>query len=59
MAEPIEYEADASFIARVKQIVEIGPIKYLPRDEMKVKGRLLNKIVGKYGESVIDYANPA
>ncbi|WP_186415408.1 hypothetical protein [Pannonibacter sp. P2PFMT1] len=52
------YEDDIFYKMRVTRPVDVGPIKYLPRDETRAKGRTVKKIIQLHGESAIDYADP-
>lgn len=52
------YEDETFYKIRVTRPVEVGPIKYLPRDETRAKGRTVKKIIQLHGENAIDYADP-
>ena len=50
---PDTYEPDADYDLRVARPVKLGPFKYLPRDEIIAKGRVLNRIVEQEGANAI------
>lgn len=50
---PALYEADADYDLQVSRPVKLGPFKYLPRDAIIAKGRVLNRIVDQEGADAI------
>ena len=48
----IKYDPDSLYQASVKVPVKIGPFKYLPRDDLRIKGSMLNRIVEENGDAI-------
>ncbi|MBO9424694.1 hypothetical protein J7444_08175 [Labrenzia sp. R4_1] len=53
-----QYIPDQDYSVHIKRVLEMGPIKLLPRHEHKMKGAYINRIIEEHGESAIDYAYP-
>lgn len=52
-ASPPAYDPDTSYEVRVARPVSVGPIKYLPRDVIEMRGARLNRIVEEHGHDAI------
>ena len=55
--KPELYDEDAEYTLRVAWPVRVGPFKYLPRDEITAKGRVINRIVEQEGADAIRNAD--
>ncbi|WP_099863695.1 hypothetical protein [Pararhizobium haloflavum] len=59
MAESTEpYSDGQTYRMRVAYPAYAGRLKYLPRDEHRAVGSLLNRLVSEYGPDVIASAEP-
>jgi hypothetical protein len=56
-ATPPAYDPDAEYQVRIAFPVRVGPFEYLPRDDLKAKGSLLNQIVEEHGADAIATAD--
>ncbi|MCC0033754.1 MAG: hypothetical protein H6887_00650 [Hoeflea sp.] len=54
---PDLYDEDAEYYLRVSRPVKLGPFRYLPRDEITAKGRVINRIVEQEGADAIRNAD--
>lgn len=54
---PALYEADADYDLQVSRPVKLGPFKYLPRDAIVAKGRVINRIIEQEGADAIRNAD--
>lgn len=52
------YDDDTYYTIRVTRPVNVGPIKYLPRDVSKAKGSMIKRIIAEHGEGAIEHVDP-
>lgn len=51
--KPTAYEPETTYSVQVSRPVKAGPFKYLPRDNPKMTGAQLNRIVEENGADAI------
>ena len=55
--KPELYDEDAEYDLRVSRPVKVGPFKYLPREAIIAKGRVINRIIEQEGADAIRNAD--
>ena len=52
------YEPGLSYDVRLNQIVRVGALRLLPRNEHRLTGAALNALVEEHGQEIVDAATP-
>ncbi len=55
-AAPPPYVPSLSYDVRLNQIVRVGAIRLLPRNEHRLTGAALNALVEEHGQEIVDAA---
>lgn len=52
----MKIEADKNYSVKLTRVVQMGPFKYKPLDDIEMTGTMLKKIVDQEGEEAVDHA---
>ncbi|WP_336812232.1 hypothetical protein [Bosea sp. MMO-172] len=55
-AAPPPYDPSRTYDVRLNQIVRVGVLKLLPRNEHHLTGAVLNALVQEHGQEIVDAA---
>lgn len=57
-ASPPAYDPETTYDVRLRQVVRVGTLKLLPRNEHQLLGSALNALVAEHGQDIVDAATP-